>query len=60
MNHHNDYLPRQWDSAIKKLGTQFCVPKGKIEKIIVSVKALEIDDNDVNYRRAWRMLMDAI
>lgn len=55
-----DYLPKRWDKAIRKLGSQFCVPTNKINNIISSVRAMRIEDNDANYRRAWSMLFDLL
>ena len=55
-----DYLPKRWDKAIRKLGSQFCVPTIKINNIISSVRAMRIEDNDKNYQKAWRMLFDLL
>lgn len=57
---YNDYLPKRWDSAISTLGKQFCIPKAKVDRVISSVRAMRMEDNDRNYRRAWSMLMDLI
>lgn len=57
---HFDYLPKRWDKAIYKLGSQFCISEDEITKIVFSVRLMRLDDNDRSYRRAWRMLLDLL
>lgn len=57
---YNDYLPKRWDSAIRVLGRDFCVPPVTVNSIITTVAEMGIDDNHANYQRAWKMLFDAL
>ena len=57
---YNDYLPKRWDSAIRVLGRDFCVPPVTINNIISTVVEMGIQDNSVCYNKAWQMLFDVI
>lgn len=59
-NSFSDYLPRKWDSAIRVLGRDFCVPPVTINNIISTVVEMGINDNSVCYNRAWQMLFDVL